>query len=145
MTKKQRNSKKNKRGRKRGAWKAKEKCRTRIYGKLQRNCISIRANCREVRENGRDHATNLLEGGNTRANKFPWGLQGGEGEGGNPGAKSDSHRRGARGVSAAFFWKIAGDPGIFVPPLSPHSKRRTVVPSPLLRRERKVIFARAHG
>lgn len=88
------------------------------------------------KKRGGDRATNLFEGGNTRANKLPLG-------GGNPDAKSDSHR--CKGRPVAFFRKIAGDPGIFAPPLSSHSKRRTFVPSPLLTRERKVIFARARG
>lgn len=67
-------------GGKEGRGKRKKSVGREDTGKLQRNCISIRANCREVRENGRDRATNLFEGGNTRANKFPWGLRG-EGEG----------------------------------------------------------------
>lgn len=86
-------------------------------------------------------ATNLLEEGNTRANKFPKG---------NPGAKSDSATRwrwreeGATTAAAAFFWKIAGDPGIFVR-LYRCIRSGERVPSRVTTRKRKVIFARARG
>jgi hypothetical protein len=87
-----------------------------------------------------DRVTNPSDGGNTRANKFP-GLARGEGVGAI--LAQNPIRATARGGSAAFFWKIAGDPGIFVRlyrcirSSSVHSSLRVTI------RERKVIFARA--
>jgi len=100
---------------------------------------AARTDRRRIRETRGDRVTNPSDGGNTRANKFP-GLARGEGVGAI--LAQNPIRATARGGSAAFFWKIAGDPGIFVRLYrcirsSAHSSLRVTA------RDRKVIFARA--
>jgi len=82
----------------------------------------------------RNRVINLFEGGNTRANMFPWGRK----------SRDEIRFVSAwEGKPVAFFWKIAGDPGIFVPPLSPHSKRRTFVLS--YQRESGKLYSHARA
>jgi len=134
-------------GRKEGRRKWKKNVK---YGELQktRKKLYIRANCCEVREDATETTLPICLKEVIRAwisfhRRGEWG----RGEGipvRNP--IRIGCERGERGPMA-FFWKIAGDPGIFVPPLSPYSKRRTLVLSLLLltARTESYIRTRARG
>jgi len=88
-----------------------------------------------------DRVTNPSDGGNTRANKFP-GLARGEGVGAI--LAQNPIRATARGGSAAFFWKIAGDPGIFVRFIAV-SEAAACIPRSALPYESGKLYSHARG
>lgn len=105
-------------------WKKSVKYEDLPLWKLERNCISIRANCRGVREDGRDRATNLFEGGNTRANKFPCGEEipvrnpiriGASGVGGRGRRHSSGKLQEIREYSCRLYRRIRSDEHSFPP------------------------------